>query len=107
MKTIILLSVIVSSSLSFAKVTDFNSLIIENSSAQSELHSQIQASVADAKLAVREAAIAGGKTISVASETVHVKTKADFLKFGKEKKYYKASDDKNEKRLAEEIQSLE
>jgi hypothetical protein len=82
--------------------TNFNDLIVENMNAQNELHQQIKASVDDVKKSVTD----GSKTISVASESYNVKTNKDFLKFNKEKKYYKASDEKANNRIAEELETL-
>jgi hypothetical protein len=104
MKTVLMtMAAILTTSVVATAGTNFNSLIVENSKAQNELHSQIKSTVDDVKLAVQE----GSKTVSIASETVHVKTNKQFLTFAKEKKYYKASDSKSEKRLAEEFQNLE
>ncbi len=107
MKTIILTLV----ALTFATVgatakTNFGELIVENSKAQNELHSQIKSTVKAVNVAKREA-IDGDKTVSIASETYHVKTNKNFLTFEKEKKFYKESESQAHKRLAEEFQNLE
>lgn len=95
-----------SAQVALAAGTDFRSLIIENSKAQEELHAQIKNSVEDTHVAVREVKD-GAKTISIASDNIHVKTDKKFLTFEKEKKYYKPSEAKSQKRLAEEFQNLE
>lgn len=83
--------------------TNFRNLIVENSKAQNELHNQIKLTVSDVRLAVQE----GSKTVSIAAETIHVKTNKQFLTFAKEQKHYRPSDSKAEKRLAEEFQNLD
>lgn len=100
MKKLAVITLLMSAQMSLASVTDFHSLIVENNQAQNELHDQIKNSIETARVAVQE----GSKTFSVASETaVPVKTNKEFLRFDKEKRHFKASEDKNEKRLAEEI----
>ncbi len=59
------------------------------------------------RIAVNERVQDGDKTVSVASETIHVKTNKSFLTFAKEKKYFKPSEKRAQKRLAEEFQNLE
>ena len=98
---------VLATSLSAFAATDFNSLIVENSKAQNELHDQIKTNVEEVKIAVQDRVEDGAKTVSIAAETVHVKTDKKFLTFAKEKKYYQPSDAKADKRLAEEFQNLE
>lgn len=102
MKKTILITVLMTTLTSYAG-TNFNDIIVENMNAQNELHQQIKASVDDVKKSV----VDGSKTISIAAETVNVKSNKEFLKFDKEKKYYKASDKKANNRLAEELQNLD
>lgn len=87
--------------------TNFHNLIVENSKAQNELHNQIKHTVDDVKMAVNERVQDGDKTVSIAAETIHVKTDKNFMTFAKEKKYYKPSEKRAQKRLAEEFQNLE
>ena len=98
---------VLATSLSTMAATDFNSLIVENSKAQNELHNQIKSSIEDVRVAVQERVQDGSKTFSIAAETVQVKTDKKFLTFAKEKKYYQPSESKAQKRLAEEFQNLE
>lgn len=102
-KSILTLIMIMSASGPVLAGTNFGHLIVENSKAQNELHDQIKSNVDDVKMAVHE----GSKTVSIAGETIHVKTNKNFLTFAKEKKYYKPSEAKAQKRLAEEFQNLE
>lgn len=93
--------------LSFAKITDFNSLISENTQAQKELHTTVKSNVKDA----REVAEIGGKREKVvlvesASGTYNAPTKKDLLVFEKEKSYHRASDSQQADRLATELSSL-
>ncbi len=106
-KVLLTIVTIVGTSLSALAATDFNAIIVENSKAQNELHSQIKSNVDEVKLAVQDRVQDGSKTVSIAAETIHVKTDKKFLTFAKEKKYYKPSEAKAQKRLAEEFQNLE
>ncbi len=107
MKKLILNIAIVtlSSQVAFAG-TDFRSLIVENSEAQAELHKQVISAIEDTQIAVAEARD-GAKVIEIASDNINVKTDKKFLTFEKEKKYYKPSEAKSQKRLAEEFRNLE
>ena len=108
MKNALLTVVIVmAASLSAQAGTDFNTLIVENSKAQNELHDQIKSNVEEVRIAVQDRVQDGSKTVSIAAETIHVKTNKKFLTFAKEKKYYKPSESKAQKRVAEEFQNLE
>ncbi len=105
MKTTIFTLTVIAALTTFAK-PNFNDIIVENNKAQNELHQQIKASIDDVKVAVKE----GSKTISIAAvgdNNINVKSNKSFLTFSKEKKYFKASDIKANKRLAEELQNLE
>jgi hypothetical protein len=102
-KVLMIITAIMTTSVVATAGTNFNSLIVENSKAQTELHNQIKHTVEDVKLAVQE----GSKTVSIASTTVHVNTSKKFLTFAKEKNYFKPSEARAQKRLAEEFQNLE
>lgn len=91
---------------SFAKVSDFNALINDNSKAQTELHSSVkntlgEAREASAKENVRERIVMVENTGS----SYNAPTRKDFLAFQKEKKTHKASEEKQFDRLANEIHS--
>lgn len=90
-------------SMAQAAVSDFNTLINEAYKGQVESHVSIQKSVSN-QVVVRKKQ---PEIIKGEQEIVHVKTQKGFLKFAKEKSYFKANDIKNEKRLAEEFQNLE
>ncbi len=102
-KALLTLVTVLGASLSALAGTDFNSLIVQNTKAQNELHDQIKSNVDEIKIAVQD----GAKTFSIAAEAIHINTDKKFLTFAKEKKHYKASDAKSQKRLAEEFQNLE
>jgi nitrogen-specific signal transduction histidine kinase len=106
-KVLLTVVTVLATSLSALAGTDFNSLIVENSKAQNELHDQIKSNVDEVKIAVQDRVQDGSKTVSIAAETIHVNTDKKFLTFAKEKKYYKPSEAKAQKRLAEEFQNLE
>lgn len=106
-KALLTVVTVLATSLSALAGTDFNTLIVENSKAQNELHSQIKSNVEEVIIAVKDRVQDGEKTVSIAAETIHVKTDKKFLTFAKEKKYYKPSEAKAQKRVAEEFQNLE
>lgn len=90
----------------FAKVSDFNELIKENVKAQNELHSTVKNNVGDARDAVadqkmRERIV----VVEKSGQSYHSPTKKDLLAFKKEKSHYRASEQKQFERLANEIRS--
>lgn len=112
MKSMLNLSITVCLSLlvsSLAYAVDFNSIITENSKAQNELHSQIKDTVNQVRLAVQ--AETGEKEKYLAdtgnNNTINSPTDSSVLKFEKEKSYYRPSQGKSDKRLAQEFQDLE
>lgn len=106
-KVLLTVATVLATSLSALAGTDFNTLIVENSKAQNELHDQIKANVEEVRIAVQDRVRDGSKTVSIAADTIHVKTDKKFLTFAKEKKYYQPSESKAQKRVAEEFQNLE
>jgi hypothetical protein len=84
-----------------AKVGDFNTLIVENSKAQTELHQNLKQDLNTTRLAVK----AGEEKYIVdsSSNSINVPTAKALLTFQKEKKYYRASEVQKQKRLAEEL----
>ena len=86
---------------------DFNSIIDENSKAQSDLHFKIKETVRDSRIAADLAGDSKNKFIADHVETIHVKTPKEFLTFQKEKSQYKPSSIQGEKRLAQEFKDLE
>jgi len=91
-----------------AFAVDFNSIIVENSKAQTDLHFKIKETVKDSKIAAAELS-QGSKTKYIADnkETIFVKTSKEFLTYAKEKKQFKPSGQQANKRLAEEFKDLE
>lgn len=100
--TIIVTALTVSSAM--ALDVDFNSIIVANSKAQSDLHLKIKQTVTASRLAVE---LKETKYIADHKETVFFRTKKDFLTFDKEKKLFKPSSIQGEKRLAQEFKDLE
>ena len=103
MKTSLVLVLAVFTTLN-AYAVDFNAIIDENSKAQNELSAQIKADVNESQQAAYDAT---KNYIKDDVKIVNVKTDRNFLKFAKEKKQYKASTEKTEKRLAQEFKDLE
>lgn len=99
------LVIVLSATTAFA--VDFNSIINENSKAQSDLHVKITETVRDSRIAADLADGSKSKFIADHVETIHVKTQKEFLTFEKEKKQYKPSSIQGEKRLAQEFKDLE
>ncbi|MFZ3229251.1 MAG: hypothetical protein WA160_03515 [Pseudobdellovibrio sp.] len=88
-----------------AKLSDFNSIIEENSKAQNELHANLTANLNDTKLAVKNEA--RDRFLVDSAGAVNVPTKKGFLTFAKEKSYHRASELEAKKRLAQEVDSAE
>ncbi|AZZ36806.1 hypothetical protein CIK05_08390 [Bdellovibrio sp. qaytius] len=89
-----------------AEAVDFDAIIKQNSQAQNDLHKQIKETVESSRIAAQEPET-GSQVIADNAQTVHVKTKKDMLTFAKEKKQSAASQQQNDKRLAQEFQNLE
>jgi hypothetical protein len=100
-----ILAIVLLATTAFA--VDFNSIINENSKAQSDLHLKITETVRDVRIAADLADGSKSKFIADHVETIHVKTQKEFLTFEKEKKQYKPSSIQGEKRLAQEFKDLE
>lgn len=85
-----------------AKVSDFNSLIEENSKAQAELHTNLKDNLELARMAVQKES-QEKYIVDRSSDTTVVPTSKSFLTFAKEKKYYRASGAAQQKRLAQDL----
>ena len=102
-----LISVVVLSSQAHAiETVDFDAIIKQNSRAQNDLHKQIKETVETIRIAA-QTSDTGTQVIADNTPAIHVKTKKDMLTFAKEKKHSAASQQKNDKRLAQEFQDLE
>lgn len=88
-----------------AKLSDFNSIIEENSKAQNELHANLTNNMQDTKIAVQKET--RERYLVDTSRTINVPTKKDFLTFEKEKNYHRPSQKQAQKRLAIEIDAAE
>lgn len=93
--------------ISFAKISDFNALINENSKAQSELHNTVQANLEAsreyASAEVRERIV----VVENSGSSYNAPTKKDLLAFKKEKVSHRASERKQFDRLASELSGLD
>lgn len=94
--------------ISSAKVEDFNAMINENAHAQTQLHNELKEQMHDTRQAQKKAprkemiADADDVTNSVISPT-----KKSMLTFQKETVHYRASEEKQMQRLANEIKSAD
>ncbi len=89
-----------------AKVGDFNSLIVENSKAQNELHQNLKQDLDSTRLAGQKE-VQQNYIVDGSSNTINVPTTKSLLTFQKEKKYYRGSEAQKQKRLAEELSEAE
>lgn len=106
MKNILLAFAIALPLASIAKVGDFNSLINENSKAQTELHQNLKQDLDTTRIAYKPEA-QQKYIVDSESKTINVPTSKSLLTFKKEKKYYRASEEQKQKRLAEELNEAE
>ncbi|MFN3697345.1 MAG: hypothetical protein ACK4VO_07885 [Pseudobdellovibrio sp.] len=87
---------------------DFNEIIVENTKAQQNLHSQIKQTVMETQIAAQSFKPQDKFIADTdAAKIIQVKTKKSFLTYEKEKKHSRASASQNEKRLAQEFKDLE
>lgn len=95
--------------MSFAKISDFDAMINDNVKAQNELHSTVKTNLNEAKSATEEGALQVPRERIVVVENSGVSynsaTKDDLKKFKKERRSHRASEDKQFKRLANEIRA--
>lgn len=89
-----------------AKVGDFNSLITENSKAQNELHQSLKQDLDTTRMAYKQETTQK-YIVDNDTKTINVPTSKSLLTFKKEKKYYRASEEQKQKRLAEELSEAE
>lgn len=106
MKSVLLIIVAGLSLNAQAKLSDFNSIIEENSKAQNELHANLTNNLNETKLAVKEDS-SRQRYLVDSSKSINVPTQKGFLTFAKEKAYYRASEAQAKKRLAEEVDAAE
>lgn len=106
MKTILLTLAFLAPLASMGKVGDFNNLINENAKAQNELHQNLKQDLDTTRMAYKAEATQK-YIVDNDSKTVNVPTSKSLLTFKKEKKYYRASEEQKQKRLAEEISEAE
>ena len=105
MKALVMVLLVAISGAAQAKVNDFNNLIVENSKAQTELHTDLKQKLQETRVAVN--AETNQRVLVDTSNTINVPTDKNFLVFAKEKTYFKASDKLAQKRLAQELDNAE
>lgn len=94
---VILLPLVVS-----AKVGDFNELIKDTQTSQQQLHTDLRNGLDMSRIAIQNA-IKPQVVVDSESYQVNSPTNSDILKFDKEKRSYRASQKKQDERLAEEL----
>jgi hypothetical protein len=106
MKNLFLAIAILAPLASMAKVGDFNNLINENAKAQTELHQNLKQDLDTTRMAYKQEP-QQKYIVDNESKTINVPTSKSLLTFKKEKKYYRASEEQKQKRLAEELSEAE
>lgn len=94
--------------ISSAKVEDFNAMISENSQAQTQLHADLKEQISETRQAQMKAP--KKELISVADDhgnSINSPTKKSLLTFQKEAVHYRASEEKQMQRLANEIKAAD
>jgi outer membrane murein-binding lipoprotein Lpp len=91
---------------SFAKVDDFNGMINENSNAQLQLRKELNGHVESTRQAQNSARSAHELREDFVS-SVNSPTDREFMTFKKEMVQYRPSEEKQMKRLADEIKALD
>lgn len=92
---------------SFAKVEDFNAMIIENSKAQNELQADLKEQLDMAKQAQIRTHRKEYIEVSSAFDNFNSPTDDKFLTFRKEAVHYRPSEAKQMQRIANEIKAAE
>ncbi|MFN8790372.1 MAG: hypothetical protein ACK5Y2_02840 [Bdellovibrionales bacterium] len=103
--TLIMVLASVFASLSQAKVSDFNTLIEDNISAQKELHGQIRKQVKDTQAALQESPSVdpADMVVDVERTEYNTPTSEKLLKFKKEKNQRSVSRKKQMDRISQEF----
>jgi len=103
--TLIMVLASVFASLSQAKVSDFNSLIEDNISAQKELHGQIRKQVKETQAALQESPSVdpADMVVDVEKTEYNTPTSEKLLKFKKEKNQRSVSRKKQMDRISQEL----
>ena len=95
--------ILATSSVGFAKVTGFNSLIDDNVAAQKELHAELTTQVGEPKFEKSKTAT----FVDLPSSAVNSPTNKKSMRFRKEIVEHANSDRKSSQRLANELKSAE
>ena len=101
-----ILMILMMSSVVNAKVSDFNSLIDENTAAQKQLHTEVRGGVDQTRMALKDPK---DSTVIVdnSNESMNVPTSKNMLRFKKEISEQQAPDKKQQNRLATEFKSAD
>jgi hypothetical protein len=95
-------------SVAFARVSDFNSLIDENSAAQVRLHQEIKLTGDQTRIALKDKGdFATQVVVDDRSDSINVRSKSQFLRFKKEVATKSSKSKDIEKRIANEFNSSE
>lgn len=104
MKQIIIALALMIPAMSFAKVSDFNEMITENSNAQSQLHADVRGNLkmAQDEIQVRQRLVVV-EAKGHSNDSFNAPTRKDMLAFKKEKVSHRPSEEKQFERLASEL----
>lgn len=89
----------------FAKISDFNALIKENSAAQKELHQEVKANVDEGRMAAQDEEKSSTLADTDGEATVNVRSNKNFLRFKKEIVDHQVEGKDMDRRLANELNS--
>lgn len=109
MKKSIILALSLFSSLGFAEVSGFHSMIVENLESQKKLHSSVNENLKQTQAEVQKLQKRENQYVIVENDRkmLNVKTKKDLTTFEKEKMRYRASQKAQDQRLANELKAME
>ncbi|MES3037476.1 MAG: hypothetical protein V4736_06165 [Bdellovibrionota bacterium] len=102
MKTVVMILTMIFSAVSFAKVSDFNKMIVENIETQAALHQEVKTKVI---VPVEAAPAQDPRFVDVERKNLISPTEKDFLRHKKELTQYRASEKVQRERVAHEFES--
>lgn len=108
-KILAMVVVMLAANITYAKVSDFNAMINENLGQQTSLEANIKKQTGSEPYAVVESKSNTKTTVEVANEITayNPSTPANMLTFKKERSSFRASNQKQQERLAEEFKSMD
>lgn len=110
MKTLTLIMVVLAGWSAQAKISDFNAIIVENINSQKELHFSLRHNLSDTQVAVEKEELKSTEPKYIVDNASSINVPAsdkNFLRFKKELKYNRASQEAANKRLAAELDGAE